>query len=961
MTRNILGKYLIFLACLAAACSDSDDPVVSGTSADANTDAAVEDGDASVPDASEPVSADAPRLLGAVGVASDTAAVFWYSPVGANAVFEVHAGASSDFAPTDSTRVTEVTGEEWAEVSGLPAGRTLFLKVVLVTPDGTRHDERESLVLRLPETNFVLQEGVVVTDLSSLGEPLIQGETYLFDLVDGEAPTVENGDYIVGASGDIAFLRRVLSVTQGSEQLSIATAFASPSEVLSEGEITSTIAIKNRIVDDSGTSEDGYLVQTRAWGDGAIRLNERRSLDVVEGSEQELFSIGLDDGLEWSTLIAPTPTIRTSITLDPELGSAAAEVQLGGDVEWSSTYAVASSFTGEVDAKSRPYSTSVALTFWIAGVPITQLSEVETEAYIKGTVDLSMAGRIDSEVRGDFGLNAIFDGIGWSATGSPEVEATFRPVLEEAGSSTLTLGLDVFTGTTIEGLLYFSTRAGPAIELEVLSTGQSACPIDRELQVFAADGRFAQAAGPSIEAPVAPRLSVPRWSEQLFSLPKLQIVGPTDVFRPDGGRFRYGGDEGLFTNVVTDELGWAVTPELEITVDSGVATVVPDVDTSEPAAYQLLLWGHTEVLGAGAEMCALPHTFSASNRQATCAETQVFVVPGAPTDFSVECRDTDLDYPLELTVAEGPFEGRLEEPIPQSIDCDDEGCTATFRYSVDEESAAISDSMVLLPVDSLGLVGSSTGAFGNVQLGFNRAPEADPMTLILDLDVDNALEREVILQIVDPVVAGDPAPNQLTTELLESPTIGEVVKLDELTYQYTVPALTIENFGSPLPTSNLFDTFTVLATDAHDATSEPLEVTAILRPNLCAGAEIEVDEDLAHLSDFCVIEFCTEETCNVECLPRVALTNPLGANPSRYPEGTTCSQKTQYMGTNWGGDVSDATGQVVDLACPCVAGRAYEDEVWLQYNAPAPYDTCTMWPFEWYTVCSAPPDWKDGE
>ena len=907
-----------------------------------------------------------PQLVAVVATGAEELTLFWLpstddaTPTEA-IVYEVHRGASSNFTPGDATLLTEVVGAVPTVVTDLNRGESQFITLVARDADGSRSAPDDPLVISLPAADFTLRDGVNIVDLSPLGAPEIQDDTLTFQgLAEDEIPTVASGDFISGRLAEGLFLRRVLSATDGSGVLSVVTAAASPAEVIDSGNFSAQVRIATLPASMNPSTSEGREIRAIVLADGAFALRDSRPI----GSEPytaRSFSFGSipEDGVDWTGTLELAPTLGISVTMSPEMGIEETVANLTGALSLDTRAEITSSFSGLLNVQQTIYEQTTSLSYWLGPVPITQELTVLYRSVIEGTVNQPFDGTLELALDAELELNTLFDGIGWSASGRPTADYVFDPTLDSAGAVEAELLLVLDVATAIDSTLYLTTRAIPSLQIEMASSAVSDCPIDMELQTYDVDVSLALAAGPSIEAPVAPRLSLPTWSAVAFSLPELQIVGPENAFRPDGARFRYGGEDGVGASIDTSDLSWSVTPETALTVDGGVATVVPDVATAAPQAYVLALAGYTDTLGPGGVLCAPNHTFAANNRQATCQEKQVFILPGAETRFSVMCMDADRDYPLTVSVADGPFAGLLHDPIPQSISCEEDLCTVEFLFSVTNPPPALNDLMVLLPTDSMGLVGSLSGSFGNVQLGFNRAPTADPMTLIIDLDRSTLLSRDVVLEIDDPNVTGDPSPNVITTELFSEPILGTIEKLDELTYRYFIEKFTEDTFGSPLPEQNLFDHFEITATDAHGAESEPIEVTVILRPPVCDDVDLEPPGELADWSDYCVIEFCTAETCNVECLPLAALSNPLEANTSRFPVGTTCADKAVRWGTNWGGEPSDTTGEVVDVPCPCVGDREYADQVWLDFSAPAPYDTCTAWPFPWYSVCKAPPGWRE--
>ena len=951
---------------LASGCGDETEPQptpdVGDTASGSDAADTVSEADITVVDENAPTM---PRLVAVFATAADELTVFWL-PAQDNLtapdslVYEIHRGAGSDFTPGDATYLTEVVGAGSARVSDLNRGETQFVTVVARDGDGLISPADEPIVISLPDSDLMVKDGVNIVDLTSLGAPEVEDDTFAFqDFTAEDAPALSSGDFIAGHLEEGLFLRRVLSVTEGEGVLSVVTAAAAPTDVIDTGRIVGQVRFTALPVALEPSTTEGRDERSAVLADGTLVARDSRRQGSGESDGAFSFGRSEQDEVAWTGSFAFTPTLAIDVSMNPDTGIESADTNMTGVLAFNVQADFPASFSGLSNFQYTIYEQTASISYWLGPVPITQELTIEYRGLLESTVNQPFGGDFRLDLDADLDLDASFDGIGWAASGGSSVEYTFEPSLEQAGAVEAELVLLLDVSTVIDSVLYLTERTRPSLQTNIESSAVSDCPIDMELQRYDAEVSLSLAAGPSIEAPVDPRLSLPSWSEIAFSLPALQIAGPENAFRPGGARFRYGGEAGVGSAIDTTELSWSVTPETELTVDAGVATVVPDVATAEPKSYVLALAGHTDTLGPGGVLCAPTHTFTANNRQATCQEEQIFIIPGRETRFSVTCSDADRDYPVTVAVADGPFAGLLHEPIPQSVTCDDDLCTVEFLFSVTDPAPALTDLMVLLPTDSRGLVGSLAGSFGNVQLGFNRAPKADPMTIIADLNSSSTVSREAVLEIDDPTVAGDPNPGVITTELTAEPILGSAEKIDELTYRYIAAQFTTESYGSPLPDQNLYDRFEITATDAHGASSEPIEITAILRPPLCDEADLEPPGSPEDWSDYCVIEFCTAETCNVECLPLAALANPLEANVSRYPPGTTCAEKADRWGTNWGGEPSETTGDVIDVPCPCVADRDYADQVWLDFDAPAPYDTCDEWPFPWYTVCKAPPGWRD--
>lgn len=942
---------LTLSAFVLSSCGD-DSPLATPSDAGSDDVAAVDLGE-DAPTASPRPSV--PSLVAAISDGPDRVVLIWVPSVdeatpASDLVYEVHAGASLDFVPSTTTLSGEVVGGNSALIDSLSPGQTAFLSVRARDGSGTASHPSPTMVVTVPEAAVVLKDGVTLTDLSHLGPPTVDGDRYLFPGAAGDVPDLASGDYITGLLDDGLFLRRVDNANHTPAQLMVETTPAEPVEVVESGRLVAQIR---------PPLAPTHLGRASSLGSAAY---EDASPGAVSVDGLRTFSVASGPGSNLQGEIGFAPTVTVDVTFGGSLGVEEAVTTVEGDLSLDALLAFTPDFAGALNDRVVFDTRSLTLQYWFGPVPVTHTVAVRGATKLFGAVEQPTAGDFELSLASPFSLDSVFDGRGWRANGESELTTSFDPSLTSAGTLDLEATVEMDVLLAVESLVYTNARVEPHLDLEMLSATSSDCDLNIELQRLDALAALSLATGPSIEAPVEPGLSVPGQSELLFALPVFVIDGPEQAFRPRGGRFTGVGSGGLGAAMVSDTVEWTVTPEVDLAVEAGVATLVPDVASAEPQVYELTATGHTDVLGPGAAMCAKPHTVLASNRQATCEATSVFVLPGEELLFSIECTDPDFDYPLAIAVADGPFVGRLEGDIPRSLECDEIACHTEFAYIVDDPPAAFDDIMVVVPTDAMGLIGSTASGFGLIQLGINRPPEAAPATLIVDLDSEQPVVRELVLDLSDPTVDGDPTPDTIVTELSGVSTLGATIdKIDELTYRYTIPPFTSDAFGDPLPAANLFDDFEILAIDAHGATSQPIVVTAVLRPPLCDGVDVSARDGEEHLSDYCVIEYCAGETCNVECLPRAALDNVLEANRGRYPAATSCADKALRFGTDWSGEQSEPTGQVVDALCPCVGDRPFSDGVWVQFDAPAPYDTCEEWPFEWYTVCTAPPNWQTVE
>jgi hypothetical protein len=951
---------LLFATALTlAACGETPTNLVSNIDAGSDaTDVSEDTGDTAV----GPGSPTTPRVVAAAATSLGSARVFW-QPSSDDVTdpddlrYEVHAATSADFDPRAVNRVATAVGGTSAEVTGLPEGGRLYFTVVAHDTDGNASAPGAPIGVELLREEPRLRSGIVLHDWSQVPPGQHDGVIYRFD-ADSVPEVPLSGDFVVGEAQDGPFLTRVVTATVAQAIVVLDTEAASPSDVLASAEVSAALRLGPPPAEAFTHELDGGVTEA-TWSThqpgGWLRFVERRTSDrgAAFGLRVDL-DAELGGGAQLSGRFEMAPELDVRLRLDDAVAAQRAAVSLSSASTFSGLVELDLAAGASVEYEAELHDLDVAVAYWLGPVPIRIETGVGVAARAVGAASSALDATLEFSVETDTELGLRYEQTAW--TGLDESDGTPRvtPSLAAPATGGVGFGLSTEVAVDVVGELETSTAWDTRFDNTLTASN---CAGGAAMAV--ADSRFVTSAtaevvygGETFEVPVTD-VQIPA-----FQLPPLAITGPSEVFRPDGARFRATGLTGVGAEVDAESLRWTVTPEATLRTDAGTATVIPDVASAEAQTYELRLDATTDALGDDIRICAPPLELAAINRQATCNETRAFIVPGERVTVSTVCTDPDRDYPLEVAIVDGPFTGTVEG-LP-TVGCVEGSCTVRFVYTVPADTTAFSDALELMPTDSLGQEGSTAGSFGNVFVAFNRPPSGEALTVIMDLSADGPTRRRIQIPVVDPAVTGDPQAGEFTTEVTLDPSLGSIsTKLGEDLYEYEAPAYNVTELGSPLPSVNLFDELQITPTDAHGAVGRPIDVTVILRPPLCDGVELDPPEGLEDRLDYCVIEYCSGGSCNVECLPRAALENPLAANRARYPAGTTCAEKAEFFGTAWGDGAEADPGSVVDAPCPCAPGRDYADDVWLEYDAPSPYDTCEAFPFTWYAVCTAPEGWSE--
>ncbi|MCA9563704.1 MAG: hypothetical protein KC561_09460, partial [Myxococcales bacterium] len=846
-----------------------------------------------------------PHLLAVAASGIDRLAVYWLPQPGAEA-YEVHIGNSPNFVPSAGTLAgLYPSSQNGAEIDGLSNSGTLSVRLLSIV-SGARSDAQPPLAVRLLSEPTA---GNAVLDLRNLGE--LQGTDSNAVLPNG-ATVVSEGDHVLFRNQSGLHFGRVSSLTTGSSGREITVGDPDYGALNANAQVHAAARLTAApFASDAANVIESPDGEWRRWtsADGALRLETR----VIEQSDaDENLS-----GVEMSGAIGLLTEVVSELHLE---GSEVARGSATINHTWSAGAGLRLEGSADLSGGALLDTNTLELTYLAGDLPIVWLIDSDLAMASAGASGEQLALQLDLNGSAHHTLAIDYQEEGLQLGSEGDVEWAATPTVD--GLDFLDNGLVFSTQTAID---VGNTRVQSVAEIfartQLVTNDAPSCRTERALDALdvSIGDRFSASwsGDPLLTAEEEEDAAL------VFALPEPSLVGPETAFRPDGATIGMQGVVGVNSELDRPSAIWTTTPEVLVFADMGTAVVVPNSQSESPETFEVDAVVLVQNLGETAWMCAQPTSFISFNRPATCQETSVFVVAGPPNSFSVPCDDPDGDHPVSVDIVSFPSVGTLTDP---GVSCDDQHCVFEATFESAPSVDLLDDRFELQATDIYGATGGIEGPTGDVLLIYNRRPTATAPDVIVDLSSETTTVRDIPITVDDPEVPSDPLPASVSLTIIESPEFGSLELSAPATVRLTLPRFTEANYGAPLPSSNLFDTFTVVPVDAHGTPGDDLVVTVVLRPPLCDAIDTFAPEGLDDRFDYCVTELCDGNDCRVECVPRVALDNALGYNQARYPSSSTCADKAESFGSNWGSAENPVHSTIIQAECPCANGRAYADD-----------------------------------
>ncbi|MBN24475.1 MAG: hypothetical protein CL578_05435 [Alteromonadaceae bacterium] len=366
---------------------------------------------------STPVSAlpSAAEIRFAASTSSDTIYVTWLASEDetepSEMQYEVHGSVIEGYTPSQSTKLSEVTGKNEAFLIGLDANTIYHLKVIAIDEENQKVTSN-SLEIKTVNINSIVRDGVIFSEAENLNllfvsqtEGLVnfrrQTNTIIPAINDYLSFTDDNG---------IVNLVQILDLDEDEDNLDVYVREAVLSELIEAGSIN--LALKFHNDSELRPSSKTSSSSTQAIESEGVDFDGRKLIisDAYSGSNSQIL---IDSDISFS------PVINYNIEWDLS-GIKQAYIDAHGAVIGNITFKLISELKTELSAKIEEipaFSKTIPVRFVVAGITVfldvdlTTGAELSFNSVDSVTVESNVTQAVDLQVLADYS-----QGSGWTTS-----------------------------------------------------------------------------------------------------------------------------------------------------------------------------------------------------------------------------------------------------------------------------------------------------------------------------------------------------------------------------------------------------------------------------------------------------------------------------------------------------------------------------------------------------------------